>query len=1111
MIVTGWSVRCQFVLLTLVVCASCVRAPDTSGQSKSGAPVRMRGILTYFDQSSRDCFVQDSTSGIRVKLAPGQVPPAIGWRVEVSGLGRLQGAVPTVLEAHITALVPDKLPAPIPISSKYLRDPEYAHKIVSVKGVIQAVDSERPGLVSLDIGVEGTTVIASVPASFAMINEDWIDAEVRASGVLAEGFDGNGRAMHPALLISDAGSIEVLSQSRAPAALASSKIADLLAVNPARCEGHRTRIKGVLYTPAQGGLALRDASGQIPIRMARNAVIPNAGVIDLAGFPTLVEGHPVLARAVPVEVEASKERLHAPAPGSILTTIRQVHRLPTGVAQLAYPVHLRAVVTFFDPHNQLLFIQDRSDGIYVGTGDQERLPLRAGDDVDVTGVTTGDFAPDVAKARVRVLGHSGLPAPGPGNFRSAVQGGEDCHWIELDGVVQQVVRGDGDTLLTLVWGRERFKAHVLASPQSLESLVDAEVRIRGVCGALFNGRRQQLGIQMFVPEMECIRVLRKPASNPFWLPLTPVGGLLHFSLGGDMGHQVRVRGTVTYGNRAGATWLRDSTGGVMIQDHGAERLAAGDLVDAVAFPAIVESSPVLRGAKVRKLRSGSAPEPIRTTAQDLLKGDLDAQLVQIEGKLVERAHQMAEQVLTLDSGGTIFNAILPQRDISPPLEPGALLRLTGICSVGMEQTSDLILPRDFRLLLRSPADIAVLSHPPWLTANHVIPLLAGAALLFLAAAAWAALLRRRVRAQTHALRAQTVQLQAAHQKTREALQKACEAEALDQDSKRIVELIARDEPVDLIIDHIAEAVALHLEGAAVCAILLAERDGRRVCTVPSMPADWLQALRRIEISSISFCSSFREPKDFSDDPAWAQFIGGQPSARYRTFWSAPIVVDSATVGVIAAFFRNDKRSPDAPGASLDLWSNVAALALERRRLHDQLSYRAHHDELTGLPNRALLYERLEAEIEASRSGFLLGVLYIDLDGFKQINDTYGHDAGDAVLEQSARRMIHNVRSGDTVARMGGDEFVILLPRLGHREDAAQIAEKIAAAVREPIYAKHQKLAVSASVGISIWPLDADRPDPLLRFADAQMYGKKRRRRYDAPAKSPDREISLSRD
>lgn len=181
----------------------------------------------------------------------------------------------------------------------------------------------------------------------------------------------------------------------------------------------------------------------------------------------------------------------------------------------------------------------------------------------------------------------------------------------------------------------------------------------------------------------------------------------------------------------------------------------------------------------------------------------------------------------------------------------------------------------------------------------------------------------------------------------------------------------------------------------------------------------------------------------------------------------------------------------------------------RLALHDQLSYRAQHDGLTGLPNRVLLLERMESEIErASRGESLLGLLYIDLDGFKQVNDRYGHGAGDVVLREAARRMTKGVRRGDTVARMGGDEFVVLLPLLARREDARPIADKIAAALNEPIQVETEHFRVSASVGIAVWPLDADRPDALLRFADAHMYEGKRQRVYEMPALSPKLELLL---
>jgi diguanylate cyclase (GGDEF)-like protein len=1074
----------------------------SAAQVRLGVPVRIQGILTYFDGISSYCFVQDSTGGMRVSLAPGQIPPAPGWRVEVAGVASSGGAAPAIVEARVLALGADVLPPPVSVSPPDLRDTKYEYKRVVIPGVVQSVSSERPGLVTFEIRADKTTLWANVPASITIINDEWTDADVRASGVLAESFDGNPGATSSTLWISGTDALEMTHPATPPAALPVSKIRTLLALVPARAPAHRVRVRGAPCVPVQGGLAVMDESGQIPVLMGQIALDPDVRVLDVAGFLAWEHGRPVLDRAVTVAAVESGDRDHTPAPGSTLTTALEVHQLPLSAARRAYPVRLRAVVTYFDPFNHLLFVQDPSDGIFVELNDKEKVSMRAGDDVEVTGVSTADFAPDVAKARVRVLDHARLPAPKAGTFESANWGREDCHWLELGGIVQHVAQGRGDALLTLAWGKNRYKAHVLASPESLARLVDAEVKLRGVCGALFNGKHQMLGIQMFVPGTECIRVLRAPSPDPFSMAPTPIADLLQFSRVREMGHRVLLRGTVTYPNLAGSAWVRDSTGGVMIQDHDAEGLAAGDLVNVVGFPAIAGFGPALRGAQVKRLQSGTPPSPVPVTAGDAMKGDFDGQLVQIEGKLVDRLQQPREQVLTVESGETIFNASLPSGGAAQSLEPGTRLRLTGICSMEVEQSRDLIVPRTFRLLLRSPADVVILGRPPWLTADRVAPILAGAALLMIAALAWVGLLRKRVRAQTFALRAQTVQLQAAHQRTRNALQKACEAESLDLDSKRILELIARDEPVDLIVDHISEAVALHCEGA-VCAILLGAPHSPRVCVVPAMPAGWLEALARIDMSSISFSPEFRDPKQFSDDPAWADFIDSQKNARFRTFCSAPIAVDGSAAGVIATFFRNEQRSVDAQDAPLDLWCNIAALALDRRRLHDQLSHRAQHDGLTGLPNRALLYERLEAEIErASRAGGLLGVLYIDLDGFKTINDTYGHDAGDVVLQEAASRMTRGVRCGDTVARIGGDEFVVLLPLLGRREDAQQIADKIAKALREPIYANHQGLSVSACVGIGIWPLDGDKPDPLLRFADAQMYVEKRRRWYDAPVASP---------
>jgi diguanylate cyclase (GGDEF)-like protein/PAS domain S-box-containing protein len=165
---------------------------------------------------------------------------------------------------------------------------------------------------------------------------------------------------------------------------------------------------------------------------------------------------------------------------------------------------------------------------------------------------------------------------------------------------------------------------------------------------------------------------------------------------------------------------------------------------------------------------------------------------------------------------------------------------------------------------------------------------------------------------------------------------------------------------------------------------------------------------------------------------------------------------------------------------------------ERKRLGEELAHQAFHDRLTGLPNRALFLDRLEhALARAARGSDPLAVLFLDLDGFKIVNDTLGHDQGDALLATVAGRLRGCVRPGDTVARLGGDEFTVLLE--GANADAAvQVAERIARRLQLPIQLDGHELIVGTSVGLALRAGPDDRPDELLRDADVAMYAAKQR-------------------
>jgi diguanylate cyclase (GGDEF)-like protein/PAS domain S-box-containing protein len=161
---------------------------------------------------------------------------------------------------------------------------------------------------------------------------------------------------------------------------------------------------------------------------------------------------------------------------------------------------------------------------------------------------------------------------------------------------------------------------------------------------------------------------------------------------------------------------------------------------------------------------------------------------------------------------------------------------------------------------------------------------------------------------------------------------------------------------------------------------------------------------------------------------------------------------------------------------------------DRKRAEEQIEFHAYHDVLTALPNRKLFTDRLRHALgRAKRTGKTLGVMFIDIDHFKTINDTLGHTAGDELLLEMARRLRACVREDDTVARIGGDEFTIILAELRHPEDAVNVAQKVLEAVQWPLTIGGMPIVVTASVGISLYPSDGADPEALLRNADSAMY------------------------
>ena len=205
--------------------------------------------------------------------------------------------------------------------------------------------------------------------------------------------------------------------------------------------------------------------------------------------------------------------------------------------------------------------------------------------------------------------------------------------------------------------------------------------------------------------------------------------------------------------------------------------------------------------------------------------------------------------------------------------------------------------------------------------------------------------------------------------------------------------------------------------------------------------------------------------------------------------AVPITAGGEFYGIVTADLNRASAGPDTV-ERLTGMAHQAATALQNARLLEQIRHQALHDPLTGLPNRTLLADRANHALDAARrTGAHVGMLFVDLDAFKAVNDGHGHAFGDALLRRVADRLVTAVRQSDTVARVGGDEFVFVLADLACREEAERVAEKILRLLDEPFELSGEDVSVSASIGVAV-AYPADQYDTLLRQSDAAMYAAK---------------------
>lgn len=228
----------------------------------------------------------------------------------------------------------------------------------------------------------------------------------------------------------------------------------------------------------------------------------------------------------------------------------------------------------------------------------------------------------------------------------------------------------------------------------------------------------------------------------------------------------------------------------------------------------------------------------------------------------------------------------------------------------------------------------------------------------------------------------------------------------------------------------------------------------------------------------------------------------------RSMVVAPLIHNENTVGVLKIASAQENAFDEKDVHLLRLMSDLIAAAIYHavRYETDELYHRATHDTLTDLGNRAMFYDRLRQGLAlARRKGTRLGVMIFDMDGLKGVNDTFGHRAGDAAIREVAARLIAASRESDTVARIGGDEFAIILTEVDSPRSAVAHSERLTAEIETPFAFEGQPLPLGASIGVALFPDDSAEIEGLIEKADQSMYANKRTRRCRewAPASPPE--------
>ena len=730
-----------------------------------------------------------------------------------------------------------------------------------------------------------------------------------------------------------------------------------------------------------------------------------------------------------------------------LRSLHAVHALEN--AQASHRIHaiFEATVVYSRGYERLLFVQDGNEALFVAP--PSSADYLVGDRVLIKGDTQESFRPLVVASDVTVLRHGELPKAVPAGFAELIRAQYDCQLVRVHArvraadVVTSANSSKRSSRLQLLMEGGKIEANLDNDDEwEMTDLLDDDVEITGVAAGKFDNKMQQTGVVLYVSSIANIKTIEHIDSHPWSLPITPMDQVLASYNVQDLTPRVKIRGTITYYQPGSAVVLQDGLRSLWITTHTREPLRIGEVAEAVGFPDAHDRILSLADGEIKGTGIFAPVTPKQASWEQLAFWNSNRpeghqnDLVSIGGQIVTDVREATQDEYVVVSDGRLFTAVYrhPRGGVAVP-EMRRMPVGSRVRITGICTVLDTMAANPGQEV---PFNILLRSVDD-ISVIARPSLLNVRNLIFLTALLLLLLLS--IGARSWGIERKVRRQNAA-------------AAYMERKRSRILEEINGSRPLADIIEEITELVSFKLDGA----------------------------------------------------PCWCEIVDGAQLGNRPAELSAFRVVSETIparsgppLGVIRAAFDPRRKPQAAESEALSRAAGLATLAIETRRLYSDLRHRSEFDLLTDVHNRFSLETYVDRQIEMARENAgVFGLIYIDLNDFKQVNDVYGHHVGDLYLQEAARRMKRQLRGADMLARLGGDEFAVVLPTVHSRAEVEEIAIRLERSFDAPFAFDGYALHGTASLGIALYPEHGATTDGLLSSADAAMYVAKQTRKNGHP-------------